>query len=124
MIKKGYSFLILYTKDLDTTEKFYTDLGIKITERDERKLVFTIGDFELHFNNDEPIKEYSFILEEATKGGGVIFSLEVDTVDYYYTKLQTMDANLISPINSTPWNTREFMVNDPNGYHIVFWEEI
>lgn len=124
MIKKGNSFLILYANDLDKTQEFYKKLGVEIKEHDSRKLVFTIGDLELHFNTDEPIKEYSFVMNEMSKSRGLIFGLEVDNIYEYFTKLESMNAEIISPIIQAPWETKEFMVNDPNGYHIVFWQEI
>lgn len=124
MIKKGFSYLVLYTKDLNKTEEFYKKLGVEISEKNERKLVFTIGDLELHFNTDEPVKEYELIFNENPRGAGTAFCLEVDNVDEYYSKLKSMNAEMISTVIKAPWGTREFLVNDPNGYHIVFWQEI
>jgi uncharacterized glyoxalase superfamily protein PhnB len=123
MIKKGFSYLVLYTKSLNATEEFYKKLGVTITEKNERKLVFTIGDLELHFNTDEPVKEYELIFNENPRGAGTVFCLEVDNVDEYYSKLKSMKAEMLSEVIKAPWGTREFMVNDPNGYHIVFWQE-
>jgi predicted enzyme related to lactoylglutathione lyase len=124
MIKKGNSFLVLYTNDLDKTENFYKELDVEISERNERKLVFKIGDLELHFNTDEPIKEYASNFSQSPRGAGIIFGIEIDNVDQYYSKLKSTNANILSSIIKAPWETREFLVNDPNGYHIVFWQEI
>lgn len=124
MIKNNSSFLILYTDNLEATETFYKQLGIAITEKDKRKLVFTLGSLELHFNTNEPVPEYSHLFHQQERGAGIIFGIEVANVEEQYNKLKTMDLKILSPIINAPWGTKEFMVNDPNGYHIVFWQEI
>jgi predicted enzyme related to lactoylglutathione lyase len=124
MIQSNSSFLILYTNNLEKTEEFYTKLGVEITEKDNRKLVFSLGSLNLHFNIDEPVKEYSALLNQKERGAGIIFGIEVEDIEKQYRKLQQMNVEIFSPIITAPWETREFMVNDPNGYHIVFWQEI
>ena len=63
---------------------------------------------------------------EHPKGVGVAFSLLVDT-----TSVDEMAAYLASngveiaegPINR-PWNTRDIVVHDPDGYRLVFFEPV
>ena len=60
------------------------------------------------------------------KGVGVAFSLVVDT-----TSIDEMAGNLAyrgveiaeGPINR-PWNTRDIIVHDPDGYTLVFFEPV
>ncbi len=61
-----------------------------------------------------------------SKGIGVAFSLLVDT-----TSIDEMAENLANsgveiaegPVNR-PWNTRDIVVHDPDGYKLVFFEPV
>lgn len=122
MIQTGSSFIVLYTDDLQKTASFYEKFGITIKEQDAHRCVFRLGDLEMHFNTSEDIKEYKYIYH--TKGCANIFYIEVDDLDYYFTIVKCIGGAIKSEITERPWGTKEFLFQDPNGYNIVFYEEM
>lgn len=123
MIKNHSSFLVLYTDDLQKTAGFYQKFGITIKEQDERKCVFRFGDFDIHFNKSEDIPEYTYV-NQGIRGGGAILYVEVENLEECYTVVKCIGGVIKSEIATRPWDTREFLFQDPNGYNIVFYEEI
>ncbi|CAN5183310.1 hypothetical protein BH09PAT2_BH09PAT2_08430 [soil metagenome] len=123
MIKQNSSFVVLYTNDLEKTANFYKKFGITIKDQDHRKCVFELGDFDIHFNNSEDIPEYKYIFEQARGGGSVIY-VEVENLENYYIIAKSIDGALKSEIAVRPWDTKEFLFQDPNGYNIVFYEDV
>ncbi len=123
MIRQHSSFIVLYTDDLQKTAEFYLKFGVTIKEQDERKCVFHLGDFDLHFNKNEDIPEYAYVAENK-HGTGIILYVEIDDLENAYTIAKCIGGKIKSEIAVRPWGTREFLFQDPNGYNIVFFEEI
>lgn len=122
MIKQLASFLVLYTSDLQKTIHFYEKFGIEIQEQDERKCVFHLGTTEIHFNTSEDIPEYKCVTQ-GNHGAGTLLYVEVENVEEAYTIVKCIGGHIKAEIEERPWNTKEFLFQDPNGYNIVFYEE-
>lgn len=123
MIKQENSFIVLYTDNLQKTANFYTSLGLSIKELDERKCVFQFGTLDVHFNNIEDIPEYAYIYDQR-KQSGVLFYIEVENTNTAFEKVKNAGGTIKSQIANRPWDTKEFLFQDPNGYSIVFYEEL
>ena len=63
---------------------------------------------------------------EHPKGVGVAFSLLVDTtsVDDMTTNLANNGVQIAEGPVNRPWNTRDIVVHDPDGYTLVFFEPV
>lgn len=42
------------------------------------------------------------------------------SIDDYASRIRGMGANILKGPVNTPWNTRELIVADPDGYHLIF----
>lgn len=60
------------------------------------------------------------------KGIGVSFSLLVDTtsIDEMAADLTNNDVEIAEGPVDRPWNTRDIVVHDPDGYRLVFFEPV
>lgn len=123
MIKQLASFLVLYTNDLQKTINFYEKFGIEIAEQDERKCVFHLGKTEIHFNTREDIPEYQYVTQ-GKQGAGTLLYVAVENVEEAYTIVKCIGGTIKAEIEERPWHTKEFLFQDPNGYNIVFYEEL
>ena len=123
MIRQNSSFLVLYTNDLQKTADFYKKFSIEIKEQDERKCVFQLGDFDIHVCIREDIEEYKYV-NAQDHGGGVLMYIEVENIEQSYTIVKCIGGTIKSEIAERPWGTKEFLFQDPNGYNIVFYEEL
>lgn len=121
MLKRFHSIL-LYASDLKKTAEFYKQLGFEV-EGDAETMRVKLGDFRLAFvdENKAPIKNESGM---KPKGLGIYTYVEVDDVDKYF---ETVKKNGITPRTEPktwPWDKREFVVKDPDGYKLVFYSPI
>lgn len=57
-------------------------------------------------------------LAHAARGQEVLIAC--DDVDAVHARHQQRGANIVSPIETKPWELREYTVEDPNGYHLRF----
>ena len=117
MIKRFHSNLF-FTSDLEKATDFYTKLGFEVAKTDGA-IRMKIGDFTLAI-----MDEKAATIQEATKSGprgaGMFLYIEVDDVDEQYRIV--CDVGIISTEpKDWPWGKREFVVKDPDGYHLVFY---
>ena len=118
MIKRFHSNLF-YASNLEKTKEFYDLLGFDVQESEDMVKV-KIGDFTLAFidENKTPIKNESGM---QPKGLGIYIYIEVENVDEYYASINEKGVIPRTEPKTWPWNKREFVVKDPDGYKLVFY---
>lgn len=124
MIKSNGSFLVLYAKDIVRTRKFFEQLSCEIIESTDSKCVTSYGGYELHYVVAEPIEAYRFIRDDMSKSRGLMIYVAAEDLHQARSLVEQAGGTLRSPILETPWETREFLCEDPDGYHFVMYEEI
>jgi predicted enzyme related to lactoylglutathione lyase len=45
-------------------------------------------------------------------------------IDAFFAKCVSVNANIVKPLAETPWGTKDFYVQDPEGYIIGFGESL
>lgn len=117
----------LSVTDINTSIKFYTNLGFKILyERKEDKFCF----LELENNqlmieqindnwNTGPL-EYPF-------GRGINLSMTVSNIEAFYNKTKQLNYQTFQEltineyqVNNTTYQDKEFLIQDPDGYLLRF----
>ncbi len=120
MIKRFHSNLF-FASDLEKTADFYTKLGFEVAKADGA-IRMKIGDFTLAI-----MDEKAATIQEATKSGprgaGMFLYVEVDDVDVQYKMVHENGIQSTEP-KDWPWGKREFVVKDPDGYHLAFYAPI
>lgn len=123
MIRK--TIPLIFPDDLDQSARFYTDiLGFVEAGREEGFVELRSGGLTLWLHSDEDIDDASYKeeLHEHKRGVGLNLSFEVDDLQKYYERIvEKGDAPVEQEMESTPWGTRRFTVQDPNGYHLSFF---
>jgi catechol 2,3-dioxygenase-like lactoylglutathione lyase family enzyme len=125
MKMKSISALVLYVKDLDRTVDFYEALGFNFKIRKTARARAYLNWFWLEFlaSDKEEKKEF---LEEAKvepKGGGLYIYISVDNIDAFYQELLVRHMKPSSEPRDWPWGNREFVMRDPDGYKLVFFQK-
>lgn len=69
---------------------------------------------------DEP--EFAADALGAAKGLGAYLYVRVDDVDATYRRLTEQKLTPSSQPRDWPWGNREFVIKDPDGYKICFWQ--
>ncbi len=121
MIKRIHSNLY-YVKNPAETARFYEKLGFDVSIGEDTVRV-KLGDFTLAFidENKTPIKNESGV---EPKGTGIFTYVEVQDVDAYFLKIKKNGITPRTSPKSWPWQKREFVVKDRDGYKFVFFTKI
>ena len=121
MIKRLHSTLF-YASDIKATADFYRKLGFDVAESVENARV-KMGDFTLAFIDEKttPIQNES---GKTPKGLGIYTYVEVDDADQHFELIKKNGVTPRTEPKTWPWGKREFVVKDPDGYKIVFYESI
>ena len=121
MLKK-LDVMVILIKDVNKTADFYKKLGFTITERTDIKVATQVGDFYIDFH-DENV-EVNVESGKEPKGLGIYIYVNVDDINTYYQSLLNKGLKPSSKPKNWSWGNREFVIKDPDGYKIVFYQEI
>lgn len=121
------SGLVFYVADLEKTAKFYEFLGMRMGKRDDTSLTVYVNWFSIVFVAAGR-EEKSEFQKEATakdKGQGVFVNIKVENADEAYEDLVKGGyiPSSIKP-HDRPWGNREFVMLDPDGYKLVFFQKL
>ncbi len=121
--------IVLGVSDLSTSLAFYQDsLGFELEEADTDRVVFNVGNARLVLESlpDGQITE--------PRGQGVRLYFAVRDVHGHFHQAREMGVTPLDP-NETgfilveepvtqPWGYREYRVEDPDGYQLIFRQKI
>lgn len=122
---KSVSGLTFYVADLDKTAAFYESLGFIPNGRTETTVSFRLNWFTVDFVAADSETKEDFLAEaKATpRGSGVFISCSVDDVDDTYQTVTGLGYQPSSEPRDMPWGNREFVLRDPDGYKLVFFQK-
>jgi uncharacterized glyoxalase superfamily protein PhnB len=119
----------LMVADVNETIAFYQNvLGFKLTQTvpDEGDFVWASvqnGDVELMFQTRESLSEEYPPLLDIPLGGSLSLFIRMDQIDELYTIVKGQ-VSIQKELHTTFYGMREFAIQDPNGYILVFAEAI
>jgi uncharacterized glyoxalase superfamily protein PhnB len=116
--------LVYWVLDNKISEKFYKKLGFDILESDEGHSLVKLGDFEISLVGIRDESEFRNDAMTSEKGKGSYLYIQVEDVDRLYEKVSLLKLNSYSAPRDWEWGNREFIVKDPDGYKICFWQKI
>lgn len=122
---KSIAGLGLYVKDLNKTVEFYTKLGFDFKKSDQYHATGYINWAWIDFISAEFEDKPNFIDEAKldNKGGGVYINLSVEDVNQTHKDLLEMGIKPSTEPKTWPNGNREFVLRDPDGYKIVFFQK-
>jgi len=121
MIKNFHSVLFI-SNNLNETEAFYQSLGFA-TKRDEKAIRTEMSGIRIVFMDGDKV-DIAKDVDINPKGAGIYLYFEVENVDDYYRNLVNIGLKLSSQPTDWPWGKREFAIKDPDGYKLVFFNQI
>jgi catechol 2,3-dioxygenase-like lactoylglutathione lyase family enzyme len=104
--------------DLDRSIAYYQKLGFTFGEPWDG--FYAIGDLdglELHLKEapkNQAERQYRRDNEHLDASAGV------DGIEAFYDRCVANDATILKPLAATAWGTKDFCVEDPDGYIICF----
>lgn len=126
MEMKNVSGIVCYVKDTSNTADFYEALGFKFDIRKPDHLSVHLGSFwiDFHPQDKEDKPEFKQEANLDNKGAGLFLYITVGNVDEFYQGLLTKHLRPSSKPRDWPWGNREFVIRDPDGYKLVFFQKI
>ena len=123
---KSVSSLLFYVTNARKTVAFYKTLGFIVVKDAPGHGIVRMNWFTMHFHDKKLEKNPEFIKEAAAepKGSGLYIYVSVEKIDAYYKSLLKKKIKPRTEPRDWPWGNREFVVRDPDGYKLVFFEEI
>jgi catechol 2,3-dioxygenase-like lactoylglutathione lyase family enzyme len=115
-----------YVEDLNKTIKFYEDIGMRAGKRDDTTATFYVNWFAMTFKQGDKEIDNEFIKDATSenKGAGQYLQIKVDDVNAAYADAVQMGYKPTSEPRDWPWGNREFVLRDPDGYKLVFFQKL
>ena len=126
MEMKSIAGIGCYVKDLDRTAKFYDALGFRFGKRDLNHLTVYLNWFWITFNtqDSEDKPEFQPEAQAEHKGAGLFVNIKVEHIDAFYEGVLAKGLEPSSAPRTWPWGNREFVLRDPDGYKLVFFQKL
>ncbi len=118
---------ILLVDNIESSTAFYKKLGLNVTnEVPDTATTLNLGDFWLELLHISKVvsEEYKEDVERPNKGAGLYLQIQVDDVDDFYNEIIKNGIVPSGKPKDYPWNQREFIVIDPDGYKVAFFSMI
>lgn len=125
MKAKSVSGIGFYVQDIARTAEFYELLGFRVGERTDNHLKVYLNWFWMSFTaiDSEDKEEFQKEAHAEPKGGGLYINIAVDDVDAAHAELVAKGYKPSSEPRDWPWGHREFVIRDPDGYKLVFFQK-
>lgn len=122
---KSISGIVCYVKNPLKTADFYEALGFTIDKREAEHVSVRVNWFWIDFHPQDKEDKPEFQREASleNKGAGQFLYLKVDDVDATYQELVDKGLQPSSQPRDWPWGNREFVIRDPDGYKLVFFNK-
>jgi catechol 2,3-dioxygenase-like lactoylglutathione lyase family enzyme len=117
--------LMLYVTDVQASLDVYQTLGFQVVRAHAPVFASVrLGDVLIQFQDKRNPSDPSFRAEAMAepKGGGLFIYLQVEDVDQFYKDIQEQGVVPTTVPRDWPGGNREFVVRDPDGYKLVFYQ--
>jgi predicted lactoylglutathione lyase len=114
-----------YVEDLSRTAEFYEAIGFRRGKQEADRLTFYVNWFFVTFINQdqEDDAELRNEVRLPDKGAGLLLYVKVDDVEEFYNGVLSKGMKPATEPQARPNRTREFLLRDPDGYKLVFFEK-
>jgi catechol 2,3-dioxygenase-like lactoylglutathione lyase family enzyme len=118
--------IVCYVKNIKKTAAFYKTLGFKFEKDKPDYLSVRLNWFWIDFHPQDKEDKPDFQKEAnlKNKGAGLFLYIKVDNVDAFYKGVVAKKLKPSSKPRDWPWGNREFVLRDPDGYKLVFFQKI
>ncbi len=126
MEMKSVSGLTCYVNDLARTAEFYKTLGFRLgVYEPDQHLTIYLNWFSINFVAMDSAATTEFEAEATaqTKGSGIYINIKVDNADAFYKDVVAKGLTPSSEPRDWEWGNREFVLRDPDGYKLVFFQK-
>lgn len=114
--------LLFWVQENRVSEKFYKKLGFEVVKSADDHSIVSLGNFEITLVNMRDDPEFGKDSMSTERGRGMYVYINVDDVDAKHAKLLKQGFQPATQPRDWPWGNREFILKDPDGYKLCFWQ--
>jgi catechol 2,3-dioxygenase-like lactoylglutathione lyase family enzyme len=114
-----------YVSDLSRTAEFYEAIGFRRGKEEPGRVTFYVNWFFVTFLAGD-LEEDAELKKEAdleNRGAGLFTHIKVDDLDEYYSEVVSSGLKPEGEPRARQGGGREFVLRDPDGYKLVFFEK-
>jgi catechol 2,3-dioxygenase-like lactoylglutathione lyase family enzyme len=119
------SGLTCYVKDLERTAEFYEAIGFRRGKEEPDRVTFYVNWFFVTFiaQDQETDAEWKKDAKLKTKGSGLFLYIKVDDIEEFHKSAVANGMEPVSEPEVRPSGNREFVLRDPDGYKLAFFQK-
>jgi catechol 2,3-dioxygenase-like lactoylglutathione lyase family enzyme len=110
------SGITCYVEDLASAAEFYETIGFRRGKEESDRVTFYVNWFFVTLVAQDQA-------EIPTKGAGVFLYVKVDDVEDFHTAVLSKGLKPDAEPERQPSGNREFVLRDPDGYNLVFFQK-
>ena len=114
----------MWVQENSLSTKFYKKLGFDVISADDEHSVVSLSGFKITLVNMRDEDKFSKDSMSSYKGKGMYIYIRVSDVDSKYKELVGMGFKPATQPKDWNWGKREFILKDPDGYKLCFWQPI
>lgn len=118
-----FTNVLFWVQENKLSEKFYEKLGFEVKISTDAYSEIKLGNFEIVLVNMRDEDEFSGDSLAGVKGKGAYLYFYVDDVDQEYQRQLKLGFKPATKPRDWPWGNREFVLKDPDGYKLVFFQK-
>jgi catechol 2,3-dioxygenase-like lactoylglutathione lyase family enzyme len=125
MKPNSISGLSYYVEDLARSTTFYEALGFRRGNEESDRVTFYVNWFfvTLVAQDSEEDPELRKDAKRTKKGAGVLLHVKVDDADSFHNAATAAGLEPAGEPLVRPSGNREFVIQDPDGYRLVFFQK-
>jgi catechol 2,3-dioxygenase-like lactoylglutathione lyase family enzyme len=119
------SGITCYVEDLSRTGEFYEAIGFRRGKEEPDRVTFYVNWFFVTFiaQDQEADAELRKEAELRAKGSGLFLYVKVDDVEDFHKAVLSKGMKPAGEPQVRPSGNREFVLRDPDGYRLVFFQK-
>jgi catechol 2,3-dioxygenase-like lactoylglutathione lyase family enzyme len=119
------SGITCYVEDLSRTAEFYEALGFRRGKEEPDRLTFYVNWFFVTFiaQDHEDDAELRKEAELPNRGSGLFLYIKVDDVEEFHKAVLSEGMKPAGEPEVRPSGNREFVLRDPDGYKLAFFQK-
>lgn len=119
-----FTNILLWVQENKISEKFYKKLGFEVLVSTDAYSEIQLGEFSITLVNMRDEDEFNGDSLSGIKGKGIYIYIKVDDVDVEYNRQEKLGLKPATKPRNWEWGNREFILKDPDGYKLCFWNSI
>ena len=125
MTVNSISGITCYVEDLARSAEFYEAIGFRRGKEEPGRATFYVNWFFVTFvaQDQEADAELRQEAEQPAKGSGLYVYIKVDDVEDFHKAVVAAGMNPDGEPEKRPSGNREFVLRDPDGYKLVFFQK-